>query len=162
MSTRNGRQSGLAYEGKLASTPTVSSLALLKVSYDRQHKDYFENFVSIVAECVRQSAENVISLPELQSDLRDQFGLVVPQNAIRTVLKRAKRQDYVRLENGVYYRNTEKLDQLGFRDEQRQVMEEHDSLIKEFIGFCSQRFNVSLSPEDADAALQLYLEKNQV
>ena len=68
--------------------PTISSLALLKVSYDRQHKDYFDNFVSMVAECLRRSAEDVVSLPDLQADLRKQFGLSLPQNAIRTVLKR--------------------------------------------------------------------------
>jgi hypothetical protein len=51
--------------------PTISSLALLKVSYDRQHKDYFDNFVPMAAECLRRSAEDVVSLPDLQSDLRE-------------------------------------------------------------------------------------------
>ena len=59
-------------------TPTISSLALLKVNYDEQRKDYFENFVPIVAECLRRSSGDVISLQDLQSDLRERFGLSLP------------------------------------------------------------------------------------
>ncbi len=50
--------------------PTISSLALLKVNYDQQRKDYFDNFVPMVAECLRCSSEDIISVPELKSELR--------------------------------------------------------------------------------------------
>ena len=142
--------------------PTISSLALLKVSYDRQHKDYFDNFVPMVAECLRRSAEDVVSLPDLQADLRKQFGLSLPQNAIKTVLKRTSRRGYVRVESGIYHRNEDELEGLEFRGEQQRVMEEHNSLIREFVEFCSRHLGVELSFEDADAALQLYLEENQL
>ena len=52
MNRRHGQQLRLAYERKLPFTPTISSLALLKVNYDRQRKDYFENFVPMVVECL--------------------------------------------------------------------------------------------------------------
>ena len=55
-------------EGVVA--PTIISLALLKVNYDRWGKDYFENFVPMAAECVRRSSEDVVSIPGLQSNLR--------------------------------------------------------------------------------------------
>ncbi len=122
--------------------PTISSLALLKVSYDRQHKAYFDNFVPMVAECLRRSAVDVVSLPDLQADMREQFGLSLPQNAIRTVLKRTSRRGYVRVESGVYYRNEDKLEGLEFRGEQQRVMQEHDSLIGEFVEFCSRHLGV--------------------
>ncbi len=147
---------------RMAITPTISSLALLKVSYDRQRKDYFDNFVPMVAECLRRSTEDVVSLPDLQSNLREQFGLSLPQNAIRTVLKRTSRRGYVRVESGVYYRNEDELEGLKFRGEQRRVMQEHDSLIREFVEFCSRHLDVELSPEDADAALRSYLGENQL
>jgi hypothetical protein len=143
-------------------TPTISSLALLKVSYDQQRRDYFENFVPMVAECLRRSPGDLVSLQDLQSDLRERFGLSLPQNALRTVLKRAKKYEYVRVENGAYYRNEEKLERLNFRGEQQRVMQEHESLIKEFVEFCSRHLSAELSPEDADAALKSYLEENQI
>ncbi len=148
--------------GQKVVTPTISSLALLKVNYDQQRKDYFENFVPMIAECLRRSSQDLVSLQDLQSDLRRRFGLSLPQNAIRTVLKRAKKYEYVRVENGAYYRNEEKLELLEFRGEQQRVMQEHDSLIEEFVEFCSRHLDVELGPEDADAALQSYLEENQI
>jgi hypothetical protein len=66
------------------------------------------------------------------------------------------------MENGAYYRNEEKLEQLEFRSEQQRVMQEHEFLIKEFVEFCSRHLGAELSPEDADAALQSYLEENQL
>ena len=127
-------------------TPTISSLALLKVSYDQQGKDYFENFVPMVAECLRRSPGDLVSLQDLQSDLRERFGLSLPQNALRTVLKRAKKYEYVLVKNGAYYRNEEKLERLKFRGEQQRVMQEHDSLIEEFVEFCSRHLSAELSP----------------
>ena len=66
------------------------------------------------------------------------------------------------MKNGAYYRNEEKLEQLEFRSEQQRVMREHEFLIKEFVEFCSRHLGAELSPEDADAALQSYLEENQL
>ena len=66
------------------------------------------------AECLRRSPEDVVALPNLQSNLREQFGLSLPPNAIGTVLKRASRRGYVRAESGVYYRNEDKLEGLKF------------------------------------------------
>jgi hypothetical protein len=161
MKAKRGLGPGLVHKTpereRIAITPTISSLALLKVSYDRQRKDYFDNFVPMVAECLRRSAEDVVSLPDLQSDLREQFELSLPQNAIRTVLKRTSRRGYVRVESGVYYRNEAELEGLEFCGEQRRVMQEHDSLIGEFVEFCFWHLGVKLGREDADAALQLYL-----
>jgi len=126
MKAERGLEAGLVHKTpkkRTVITPTISSLALLKVSYDRQRKDYFDNFVPMIAECLRRSAEGVVSLPHLQSNLREQFGLSLPQNAIRTVLKRTSRQGYVRVENGVYYRNEAKLEGLEFRVEQQRVLQ---------------------------------------
>src|SRR5215210_7998478 len=116
------------FEGDGRVTLTISSLALLKISYDRHRKDYFDNFVPMVAECLRRSPEEVVSLPNLKRDLRERFGLSLPQNAIRTVLKRACKRGYVRVESEAYYRNEDELEGLAFRGEQQRVMQEHDSL----------------------------------
>jgi len=116
----------------------------------------------MVAECLRRSPEDIVSLPDLQRELREQFGLSLPQNAIRTVLKRARKQNYVRVETGVYYRNEDELEKSVFHSEQRRVMLEHDSLVKEFVEFAARHLSVELSVEDADAALQSYLAENQL
>ncbi len=142
--------------------PTITSLALLKANFEESGKDYFENFVPMAAECLRRSGEDVVSVTELQGQLRDQFGLLLPQSALKTILNRARRQGLVRLESKVYYRNVEVLERLEFGRTRQRVVEIHESLIREFVEFCAHRFDKHLSPEDADAALQSYLEENQL
>jgi hypothetical protein len=76
------------------SNPTILSLAILKVNWDEpESKDYLENFVPLVGECIRLSVDDVISIAELQQDLKTRFGLNIPQNALRSILNRLKKHD---------------------------------------------------------------------
>ena len=47
----------------------VLSLAFLKVSWDIYGRDYLENFIPFVAECLRFASSDVVAIPELQKDL---------------------------------------------------------------------------------------------
>jgi hypothetical protein len=141
--------------------PAIISLAILKVNWDILKKGYLENFIPFVAECIRRSEEDVISLPNLQNNLRDFFGMELPQNVIDAILKKARNQGYIKLENRVYKRNLEKLTGFGFSDIQQQVLRMHESLVKSLIEFCSKNYNESWSEEDAENALQSYIQRNQ-
>lgn len=99
---------------------------------------------------------------ELQKDLRTHFGLDLPQNSVKTILTRVHKEGYVRSENKVYHRCPDKLGTLGFQETQQRVLEMHDALIRELRTFCQERFDVQWSTEDGDAALQSYMEENQL
>lgn len=141
---------------------TIGSLALLKVSWDQQQKDYFENFVPMVAECIRLSEDEVVSVPVLQTDLQSRFGLTLPQSAIDKILRRVRKRGYVRLKNRVYTRNLDALNSLPFREVQQQVMQVQEQFISSFVSFCSDRYEVALSTEDAETAIQSFLEQDQL
>jgi len=145
-------------------SPTIISLAILKVNWDQLGKDYLENFVPTVAECIRLSRDDVVSVPSLQDRLQTQFGLRIPQNVINTILRRLKRKrhGYIRLENKAYIRNPEKLAQLKFHEIQQQVVRSYEHLINSLITFCSEKFGITYSVENAEAALLSYLEENQL
>lgn len=153
------------FSDKETVTPTITSLALLKVNSDLLGKDYFENFVPMAAECLRRSHdshEDVVSVTELQAQLRSQFGLQLPQSAVSTILNRLRKHGYVRLEGKVCYRDVEELEELNFSKDQQRVRERHEFLVREFVDFCSRQLGKDLSPEDGYAALQHYLEENQL
>jgi len=86
MKAERGLEAGLVHKTpkkRTVITPTISSLALLKVSYDRQRKDYFDNFVPMIAECLRRSAEGgFFAAPAVQ-----------PARAIRTFAASERHQD---------------------------------------------------------------------
>jgi hypothetical protein len=144
------------------STQTIISLAILKVNWDEQRKDYLDNFVPIVAQCLQYRTEQVVSLPELQQDLRQKFGLKFPQNAIQTLVKRLHKRDFLRLDKNVYFKNEAKLASLDFTRVQQKVLRMHDALIERLRSFLKDKYEVAWSVGDAEAALQAYLEDKQV
>ncbi|MFC1905625.1 hypothetical protein ACFLXL_02315 [Chloroflexota bacterium] len=141
---------------------TIISLAILKVNWDQQHKGYLDNFVSIVAECIRLSPHDIISIPNLQKELQSRFGLNFPQNALNVILKHVKKYGYVEIENKVYKRKSLELTKLNFHKAQQQVLEKHQSLISGLIEYCKKHFSVELKEQEAEQALQLYLQDNQL
>ena len=70
-------------EAPTMSSSALTSLAILKVNWDRLGLDYVENFVPFVVECARSSSEEVISLPTMQQMVSDKFGLP-PEQSIRS------------------------------------------------------------------------------
>lgn len=140
----------------------IISLAILKVNWDVLGKDYFENFVPLVAECIRISQNDVVSLPDLQVELQKQFGLTIPQNAIKSILGRLQKRGYIHAENKVYQRNNDKLDELNFHNIQQKVLRMHEAVIAHLTKFCKDRFGITWSLEDAESAFQSYIEENQL
>src|SRR6267143_832691 len=70
----------------------MASLALLQVTWDRQQKDFLEHFIPLVADVIRSGEDDVVSLGSVQYGLQKQFGLQVPQHAIKLLLHRLCRK----------------------------------------------------------------------
>ena len=95
-------------------TAPMISLAMLKVHWDTRRKDYIDNFVPMVAECIRTSEHDVVSIPALQQDVRTAFGLRLPQHNLRIILKRIARLGLIVSRDKVYFRDQDALDRLNF------------------------------------------------
>jgi hypothetical protein len=139
------------------STDTLISLAILKVNWDGLGRDYIENFVPFVAEALRHSHDDVVSLPALQKDLRERFGLDLPLNPLRQVLRRAARHNYVRRQSGVFYRNPTQLETLNFADVRNAVVSIHDRLLPRLREFARTERRTEWSEEEAAAAVNAFL-----
>lgn len=137
------------------------SLAILKVNWDFLKKDYLENFVPIVAECVKFLPSEVIALNDLQAELKKSFGLELAQSCVKTILGRLKKRGYIRVSNHVFYRNDKALEALNFREVQQRVLAAHADLLKNLRAFCADRFGKQWSDEEADDALQAYLQGSE-
>jgi hypothetical protein len=67
--------------------PTIVSLAILKINWENK-KDYLDIFVPLVAESIRLSQEDIVTAPILQEEVRAKFGLAIPQNTLKTLIRR--------------------------------------------------------------------------
>jgi len=143
----------------LKTNSTVASLAILKVNWDTLGKDYVENFVPLVAECLREATDDTVSLPDLRDQIRKRFGLDLPLNSLRAVLTRAAKRGYLNRQFGVFTRNKDALAALPFEEVELRVLREHGELLRALISHSQSKFGLSLTPEEAEQALAEYLRE---
>lgn len=138
------------------------SLAILKVNWDECGKDYVECFIPFAVECIRQSTDDVVSLPWFQEQLKTQFGLTIPLNPLRMILVRASKKGYLRKEHSVFYRNVEKCSGIDFRDKQLKIEALHDGILRKLAEYAKRVHSVDWTEEAATAELHAFLRDNSL
>lgn len=144
------------------SNSLIISLAFLKVNCDTNRNGYLDNFVPLVAECLRESSNNVVSTNELQKNLQDRFGICIPLHVISSLLTRAKKREYVFVKNHIYYRNEEKLCDLSFQSNQAKIQRIYTALIEDFQKFNKVKYCKEISELTAEQIILSFLSYNQV
>ena len=144
------------------SRSTIFGLAFIQVNWDELGQDYVENFVPLIAECLRRSDTTVVSLPDLQTKIKDFFGLELPQNAIRVILQRAAKKKYVELKNHVFYVNKENCEALNFQATQERVTAIHSRVTTKLKGYISREHHHEWTVEQTEKAIHDFLRDNSV
>jgi len=117
----------------------------------------------MVGECLRQSGDDAVSAPSLRDALIEQFALRLPLRAVEALIRRCQKRGYVYSANRVYYRNLDVLRANDtFREAREKALAAHDALIGELRGYCRSRFSLTWTTEDAERALQSYVQNNEV
>ena len=110
-------------------TTSLTSLAILKVNWDRLNRDYIENFVPFVVECVRLAAEPIISLSKVRAEMSAQFGLDLPLNTLRHIFNRATKRGYFKRQNRVFYRVDEKCNSINFQNTRKEFYKTYTRVV---------------------------------
>lgn len=142
-------------------TPTILGLAMLKVRWEVQRKDYLDNFVPLAAECIRLSESEIVSLQELHDGLRNHFGLEIPRKIVDTLLRRLSSYGYIFAQNRAYYKNQGTLNTLNFEKTQKEFLQSYEHIIFALRQFASEKHNTAWSELDTEDALLQYLNKFQ-
>jgi hypothetical protein len=141
---------------KVPAGSAIASLAILKVNAD-QGADYIDSFVPFVAVCLSKSPADVVSLTDLQRMLRTEFGLEIPQGALRTILDRATRKGYATRHEHMYTRNQETLHGLEFDDVRARALREQQDLTRRLVAFSATLLGVPWDETRAENELIAYL-----
>ena len=145
----------------MASTALLG-LAFIKVNWDQYGKDYIENFVPLVAECLSQSNAIVVSLPDLQAKIREAFGLELPINSIDVILRRAAKRRFVELKNGVIYVNKEACDALDLQATRERVNTIHSRVTERLKNYISSKYQQDWTITDTEKVIHDFLRNNSV
>ena len=137
-------------------------LAFIKVNWDGLGKDYVENFVPLVAECLRQSNAPLVSLPDLQKKIQESFGLELPLNSINVILRRAAKRGFVELKNGVIYINIEACNTLNLQATQERVNAIHSRVTENLKKYIFSKYQQDWTITETEKAIHDFLRDNSV
>lgn len=131
----------------------ITSLAVLKVNWDELRRDYLENYMPFLAEALRASENDRVSLPDVTERLRALIGFDVPQGVVRTLLGRAKKSGHVRLANGVFHIDRAAIPSEPLARKEGDLRRDCESLVLKLAAFASERFGETWSGMEAERAL---------
>lgn len=137
-------------------TEAITSLAILLVNWD-EGKDYIDNLVPFLGQCIIDLNPEVVSSPELQEKLHRDYGLRVPQNTIKSILKKAEKRGYVQRMGEAYTPNHEALQKLNFAPKRQELLRQHNALIQKMREFAYESYRLSLSVEESEDMLLSYV-----
>lgn len=131
----------------------ITSLAVLRVNWDEQGRDYLENFAPFLTETLRASHEDLVSLGAVTEQMTALVGFSLPQGVVKTLLRRAAARKHVRRQNGVFYIDRERLPSEPMAKKEGDLRRECEALVTKLQAFASERFGVSWSGMEAEHAL---------
>jgi hypothetical protein len=144
------------------SNALLASLAIIKANWDYSQESYVDNFLPFFLDAVK-SAEGPMSAPAAKVHIRERFGIDIPEGVLATLSRRAVHKNYGRRENGSFIADPSKLADL--RDLGRQkadYLRKQSALVNELVKYSADRFNRTLSIEDAEDALLNHIEEHSV
>lgn len=142
-------------------TEAITSLAILLVNWD-EGKEYIDNFVPFIGQCIITLNPEVVSAQELQEKLHRDYGLHVPQNTIKSILKKAEKRGYVQRTGEAYIPNHETLQTLNFEAKRQESLRQHNALVQKMQEFADKRYGTSLTPEASEDILLSHIRMHDM
>jgi hypothetical protein len=134
------------------------SLAMLKVNYDQQQRDYLDYFVPFCHFIVSRIDGKPVSDSDVKMMLESEFGLRIPSHVVRNLLARLAKQGALRKDQGVFYVE-KKVDVRRFEALRRTAKDTHGELIAALIRFANEQYSISWTEAEAESALLAFLSR---
>ena len=138
-------------------TSILTSLAILKVNWDYQSKDYVDNFIPFVVEVAHNSSDEFVSLPDIQSSIKNEFGLNLPQTTLNMIIRRAANKGFFRLHDGVFIKERDAFNSNRFNDLKDKITSIHERVLDNLREYAKSVHNKVWNIDEAEEALIKFL-----
>lgn len=138
-----------------ASDRAISSLAIVKVNFDRGHS-FLENFAPFLRHCLNAAEPEPVSVARLQEDIEDEFGLRLPQEVLKTILRREKRANRVDQVDHSRWVGRDALEDANLESDRAEARRQQAALVESIAEF-AEKLDADWSPEHTHELLMKYL-----
>jgi hypothetical protein len=136
----------------------LTTLAILRVNHE-QSQSYLKSYLPFVYDCLTRESTEEVSGPGLQSALRDEFGIELPQAVVTRLLRLAERDGKLRREDRVYKRNPDALLDCSLGAERQDFARGYHRLRAKAATYAREKYELEWSDEDADRILVEYVDR---
>ena len=140
---------------------TISGLAMLTANLD-SHRDYLDTFLPIIGQTILELKPKIISTQELQAKVSSEFGMQIPQNALKMLLNRAHNKGYLKKEGDAYVPIYNKLASLNFETLRNDVQRQQNAAVQKLIDFARKQHNIIISRDEGERALLDFIRQNDI
>ncbi len=143
---------------------TILSLALLKVNWTKG-VDYIDCFLPLLISTIISSGTKTIDIKDVslfKNEILKQYGLELPSSAIITILNRAKKREYFKVENGIYHVNNDKINLDDNSKVRSEINRAYNYIIKEIQKFIAEHApeGITFSEDEISEGLLAFLKKH--
>jgi hypothetical protein len=141
-------------------TTALTSMAILKVNFDRMGHDVLDHFVPFLADRIYHLRAEAISVPDLRKAIHDEYGISIPAGVLKTLTKRCARRQLLTVETGVLSPVVEKLEKYDLSETRAAVRRQHAALVRLGVAYASRQFSLQLDEKEFDDALASFIREN--
>ena len=133
-------------------------LAMLMVNQKDDQAGSLKVYSPFVYHCLATCRDNVVSTPNLQKALKDDWGVELPQAVINRILAQAEENERVVLIDGTYQVNRPKLGNDDLSSIRAEVARARRELLDGIRTFAKEHFELDWTEENANDALHRYID----
>ena len=138
-------------------TPPLVAFAILSVNWDEHRVSYTHNFLPFIAHCLANASREDVGEREIQDSLQTEFGLELPQAVIKTIMRRAVKEDLVEKRHGRYLLNKSNLRKYALNSRRTELQQDYDHLLDSFIRYSLDECALVIPRDAAEHILLNYI-----
>jgi hypothetical protein len=101
----------------------ILGYAYLKVNFDIEKKNAYDIVLPLVVRALHTLSGPVVPAPELQKSIREIWGLLIPENVLRSMLPKMAERGYLNRSGLLYTLNKARLAEHHFEDREKLAQE---------------------------------------
>lgn len=144
---------------------TLLSLAIIRVNWEQEKKDYIENFVPLVASLIKKKSYSEIAfeaINEIRNDFENEYGLVLPSSPLFTILNRLSKRKLIIREQGKFVPNYDKINQIDISRKSDEVSREQEKVIKALKEYVLQKHSTPIETSVLEEGLICFLKQHDL
>lgn len=132
--------------------------SIVKALYDRG-LDYIDAFWPFLLDVLPRD-RTAVQMRDMQRMIEEKFGLAIPQHALSTIARRAKKRGLLTIRQGAFASTQQGIEHVEALETERDVQRRINEMLEDARRFLAERFNEQLNRDEMRAAVEGVIANN--